>query len=248
MILAQREGPHELTAACRQRAWSPRSTWMSPAQGRCPGCAQHRKPPGGCWGSRVGSVPPQHTSPRMNGALCSMCRRQWLTPGASTSNSQQQSSRTGCCHGFHYFCYNICSWKMYVIWTGVKKKRGALHCFLRLTFLLDKIHGHYFWMAAGNSCLIRNGFTYWHVPLLTYPPAKMFVLFRMLVLLSLQWKLCPPWYNLSYKAQWCSVPSKEEERETLSPWCLLTSHPALYSFPPLNSLQVYIGSKSKGMQ
>lgn len=67
-----------------------------------------------------------------------------------------------------------------------KRKKGALSCFLRLTFLLDKTHSYYFWMTAGNSCLIQNSVTYWHASPLTSASAKMSVLLRMLVLLSLQ--------------------------------------------------------------
>lgn len=246
MLLALREGLYELTVVCRQRAgaWSPCATCLSPAHWCSSGCAQHRRPPGWCWGSRLGSVAPR---PHLHAwtVLSALCRRQWLTLGASSSNACNRAPALAVAMAFtislqHLLMKGVC----HLNWG----RKRALHCFLRLTFLLDKTHGYYFWTTAGNSCLIQNSVTYWHTFPLTSPFAKMSVLLRMLVLLSLQWKLCPPWYNLSHRAQWCSVPSKEEERETLSPRCLLTSHPALYSFPPLNSLQVYIGSESKGMQ
>lgn len=196
--------------------------------------------------SWMGSVPPRYTSPGMDDAfiefVCKDSESCWEHIACFHQPHQQQCLLLP---WFSLFDFNICSWKMYIVWIGGGK---TSHCFLRLTFRLDKIHGYYFWITAGNSCLIQNSITYWHMSPLTSPSSEMAALLRMHVLLSLQWKLCPPWYNLSYKVRWFSMPSKEEEHENLSPWCLLTSHPALYSFPALNSLQVYIGSKSKEMQ
>lgn len=117
MLLAQREGLYELTGVCRQRAGA---TWMSPAHWRCPGCAQHRRPPGWCWGSRVGSVPPRahlHAWTVLSALCAGGSDSPWEPPLAAPATGLQ----CWLLPWLSLFRYNICSWKMYVIWTGVKK-------------------------------------------------------------------------------------------------------------------------------
>lgn len=146
MLLALRERLHELQAedqshlmpqGCHQLT---DTVLAVPSPERLQGDAE--APPG------RGPSHPDHIS-----------RQEWcsLLPvqEAVTHPKQRQGSRARCCHGFHYssttFAHERC---MSSELGAKKKKKKALHCFLRLTFLLDKTRGYYFWMTAGNSCLI----------------------------------------------------------------------------------------------